>query len=466
MNACASARPLCSVYYYSLMRLLSISLLSFSILLASATSALAAVTVSPAGTGTYRAVTPGTTLTASQDSGTPSWQWFRCGSGGGGCLEIEGETGPTIDTTSFVGYNLFAFDITNDENSTYRYVASSSTSLNGGTINTPRAADYVYFTANPSGQPEASFLDNVVATLYTAPSASGPWSAFPGDAQCIYYDCEFYLGDEYANKFVKFSSTASDVFGVSRSADSNVAQVQPRPCSVYLKSGDSSYPVLSGSKAEEGSTLSVSQGTWESSGNCSGAITYSYRWDRCNAVNGNCTPISGATSSSYVLTAEDVGSQIRACVTGYIGLVGETDCTATTAVAVSPRPAPPTPPVDTTSPTVTTNVAKGALKLKKLVSKGLPVGLSSNENASVSLSLIVDAKTAKKLKLNKKGTFTAATWSGSLSAAAPTAANMTLNKKAKKAFKKLKKLKLTLQVVASDAASNSKTTQSSLSFGR
>lgn len=449
------------------MRLLSAPLLSFCLLLISASSAFATVTVSPAGTGTYRAVTPGTTLTASQSLGSPSWEWYSCDQDTGDCSVISGANTATLNTTSYTGFAVKAYDVTNDEFSSDRYVASSSTSLTGGNINTPEAGDYVYFKTSPSAQPAASFFAYPSTTLYYSDSNTGPWSA---GASCSGYNCEGYdwsVSESLSRKYIKLSSSINDVFGVSRSADSNIVQVQPRPCSVYLKDDTSaSYPALSGAKAEEGSSLSVSQGVWASSGDCASAIAYSYRWDRCNVVNNNCTPIAGAVSSSYVPTSDDIGYQIRACVTGYVGLTGATECTFTTAVAVSPRPVPPAPPVDTTSPTVTTNVAKSALKVKSLVSKGLPVGLSSNENASASLSLIVDAKTAKKLKLNKKGTFVASTWSGSLSASAPSAANMTLNSKAKKAFKKLKKVQLTLQVVALDSASNAKTTQSTLSFGK
>ena len=61
-----------------------------------------------------------------------------------------------------------------------------------------------------------------------------------------------------------------------------------------------------------GRILTASIGTW------AGAtpLSYTYQWVRCGADGGlsdgsNCTTVSGATSSSYTLTVDDVGSRIR-----------------------------------------------------------------------------------------------------------------------------------------------------------
>ena len=49
-------------------------------------------------------------------------------------------------------------------------------------------------------------------------------------------------------------------------------------------------------------------------------ITYTYQWVRCGADGGsadgsNCTFISGATTSSYIPTSDDVGQRLRIRVT-------------------------------------------------------------------------------------------------------------------------------------------------------
>lgn len=64
-------------------------------------------------------------------------------------------------------------------------------------------------------------------------------------------------------------------------------------------------PAVSGT-ARAGMTLSAQVG-WQSTQ----ALTIGWSWERCDAALGACTPIAGATSSSYLAVAADVGSRLR-----------------------------------------------------------------------------------------------------------------------------------------------------------
>jgi hypothetical protein len=66
-------------------------------------------------------------------------------------------------------------------------------------------------------------------------------------------------------------------------------------------------PTISGAVVV-GRTLSESHATWSY-----GPAGYSYEWQGCdmNGAPGSCQTITGATSSSYVLTAADIGATIR-----------------------------------------------------------------------------------------------------------------------------------------------------------
>jgi hypothetical protein len=64
-----------------------------------------------------------------------------------------------------------------------------------------------------------------------------------------------------------------------------------------------SAPIVSGSWTT-GSTLSTTNGTWSSSG------TFTYQWQR-STDNSTWSSISGATSSSYVLTSDDSSKYVR-----------------------------------------------------------------------------------------------------------------------------------------------------------
>ena len=73
-------------------------------------------------------------------------------------------------------------------------------------------------------------------------------------------------------------------------------------------------PRTSGSPVE-GQTLSATTGTWTGSA----PITFAYQWVKCGVAGGrpdasNCAMIAGATSSTYILTAAEVGTRIRVVV--------------------------------------------------------------------------------------------------------------------------------------------------------
>ena len=63
--------------------------------------------------------------------------------------------------------------------------------------------------------------------------------------------------------------------------------------------------------AKVGQTLTTTPGTWSSSA----TPTFTYAWQRCNTTGDACTAIAGATASTYVVQAADVGSTLRAQVT-------------------------------------------------------------------------------------------------------------------------------------------------------
>ena len=90
-------------------------------------------------------------------------------------------------------------------------------------------------------------------------------------------------------------------------------------------------PVISGT-TEQGDTLTTTNGTW--SGN---PTSFAYQWEDCSsAALSSCTPIGGASSSTYTLTAADVGRYVTVIVTAM-----NPSATSATAAAVGPvRPLP------------------------------------------------------------------------------------------------------------------------------
>jgi hypothetical protein len=87
-------------------------------------------------------------------------------------------------------------------------------------------------------------------------------------------------------------------------------------------------PTISG-VAESGQHLSAVPGTWSES------PTYTYQWLRCNSSGGGCSPISGATSSTYTLGGADVSNTVKVSVTAANPGGSSTTPSAVTPVVIS-----------------------------------------------------------------------------------------------------------------------------------
>lgn len=116
-------------------------------------------------------------------------------------------------------------------------------------------------------------------------------------------------------------------------------------------------PAISGSPVE-GSTLTTTTGTWTGVG----TITYAYQWVRCGADGGlpdgsDCPSISGATSSGYTLTADDIDRRLRVQVTA-TNAAGSTTATANPTALVT-QSTTTGPPRNTVEPLISGTLVQG-----------------------------------------------------------------------------------------------------------
>jgi hypothetical protein len=134
-----------------------------------------------------------------------------------------------------------------------------------------------------------------------------------------------------------------------------VAEVPPPPPPPPLAPTDASPPTVSGT-AEVGQTLTAGNGTW------SGTLpmSYTYRWQDCNASGVACVEISGATAFTYAPVASDVGHTLRVVVSASnAGGTAQASSLATAAVTSPPPPPPPAAPTNTAPPAISGSAVEG-----------------------------------------------------------------------------------------------------------
>jgi hypothetical protein len=120
------------------------------------------------------------------------------------------------------------------------------------------------------------------------------------------------------------NDTAAQVFGLV--ADN----ISVQGASIPTAPANTAPPTIAGT-AQEGKNLTASPGTWSGTQ----PINYGYQWELCDSAGAKCSPIAGATSTTYTLTPTDVGSTIEVTVTANNMAGSATANSAPTAVVTS-----------------------------------------------------------------------------------------------------------------------------------
>ena len=197
-------------------------------------------------------------------------------------------------------------------------------------------------------------------------------------------------------------------------------------------------PSVSGD-AVVGGTLTCDDGAW------SGSKPQSYRisWLRDGAAN-------GSTGATYVVPAADAGHSV-ACKVTATNLGGTTEV-ASKGVDIAVPPPPPAPP-DTTAPDASLTVL--GVRLRAALRRGIKVRVRCSEPCRATITLRLDAKTAKRFKLGKRAT-TVGRKIARLRARRSRTVTVFFNKKSRRALARARRVRITVTVVAQDRAGNRK----------
>jgi hypothetical protein len=311
------------------------------------TTAPPANTAAPTISGTAK---EGQLLSASTGTWTGSaaitytYQWQSCTSAGASCAAISGATLST--------YRLAAADVG-------RTVKVSVTATNGvGTASATSTASAVATTGPPVNTvaPTAAGTARDGQTLTTT---NGSWAGTAtisytrqwkrcdvNGASCV--SISGATGTSYTLVSADVGSTIRATWTATNAVGSSSADTSPTAVVAGQPPVNTAVPTITGT-AKDGQTLTVSNGTWTGSA----TITYTRAWKRCDTAGANCSTISGATGTTYVLSAADVGSTIRATVTASNSAGSASADTAATAIVTAQAP------VNTAVPTITGTAKDG-----------------------------------------------------------------------------------------------------------
>ena len=295
----------------------------------------------------------GQVLTAKLGSwtGTPTlvyaFQWLRCDANGAGCLPIEGATAST--------YTIPEADL--GARIAVRVTASNP---GGAATKDSLATATAVTTAQPPVNVTLPSVTGVLRDGETLTGGSGTWS---GIATIGYtrrwlrcngagHDCApvpgatattYRLTAADVGHTVRLEVIATNPDGVA-SARSAALAVGAAPPAVTRQ------PAMTGTP-RDGQTLTLATGTWTGTPELALAI----QWERCDASGADCAAIPGAQSGTYVHTPPDIGSRIRARVTGSNAAGTATAHTAIGAIVEA------APPVATSLPGISGTARDGQL---------------------------------------------------------------------------------------------------------
>ena len=279
------------------------------------------------------------TTTAGAWTGTTpisfAYRWYRCDASGNDCAAISGATDTSYRVTS------------NDVGHRIRVAVTAQNSVGSNTV-TSAATSVVIAAGTAPKYTSLPVISGTAQDNQTLTATAGGWTG----TTPISFAYRWYRCDASGNNCAAISGATSTSYRVTSNdvghririavtATNSVGSstVTSGATAVTVAAGTApkytSLPVISGT-AHDNQTLTATAGGWTGTT----PISFAYRWYRCDASGNNCAAISGATSTSYRVTSNDVGHRIRIAVTATNSVGSSTVTSGATAVTVAAGTAP------------------------------------------------------------------------------------------------------------------------------
>ncbi len=235
-----------------------------------------------------------------------SYAWELCNSTGGVCKEISGQAGSTLELlTGYIGDTIkgvvTATNVAGEASATssltglIKGIVPANTalpSISGGLLEGDelKLSEGKWSGAEPIGYSYAWELCN---------ATGGACREISGQAGSTLELLTGYIGDT-----IKGVVTAKNVAGETSATSSLTGLIKG------ILPANTALPSISGGLLE-GDELKLSEGKWSGTE----PISYSYAWEKCNALGESCSEIKGQSGSALKLITEYIGATIEGVVT-------------------------------------------------------------------------------------------------------------------------------------------------------
>jgi 6-phosphogluconolactonase (cycloisomerase 2 family) len=260
----------------------------------------------PAISGTAQQGLPLSVSTGSWTNSPSSftYQWMQCDRFGGGCAPLVGATASGyVASAADVGHTLSVI--------VTAYNAGGSTS-----VTSPPSA-LVAPGAPANASPPA--ISGSAQQGQALSVSTGSWANAPTSFTYQWEQCDASGGGcssiagAVSSSYVAAGSdvghTLRAVVTAANGGGSTPATSAPTASVLIAAPVNTAAPAITGT-AVQAQLLSSSSGSWQNS-----PTAFVYQWLQCDAAGSGCTPIAGASASSYVPVAADAGHTLRVTVT-------------------------------------------------------------------------------------------------------------------------------------------------------
>ena len=307
----------------------------------------------PAITGTAT-VGQQLTLTPGTWTGTPTptltYQWNRCDQTGNNCTPITGATTTTYTPTSTdIGSTLTAT------------VTATNTAGTLPATTTPTAV--IAATTTPPANQTPPAITGTATVGQQLTLTPGTWTGTPTPTLTYQWNRCDQTGNNctpitgattttYTPTSTDIGSTLTATVTATNTAGTLPATTTPTAviAATTTPPANQTPPAITGT-ATVGQQLTLTPGTWTGTP----TPTLTYQWNRCDQTGNNCTPITGATTTTYTPTSTDIGSTLTATVTA-TNTAGTLPATTTPTAVIA---ATTTPPANQTPPAITGTATVG-----------------------------------------------------------------------------------------------------------